>query len=157
MSVKTVDDLLEIAIQHEISSQQFYQDALEKTSDKKVRNFLESLIEEEKGHERILINIKEMEIYDGSLPIDEDMVRVASESHTIDIPELSSEPELEEIYEIALKRETRAYNIFQQLTKSVSDEELKTLFKNLADEEMNHHQNIDREYHLQSGQMGHEA
>ena len=157
MSVKTVNDLLEIAIQHEISSQNFYRDALGKTSDKKVRHFLESLIEEEEGHERMLINIKAMDIYDGSVAIDEDSLRLAGESHSIDIPELSSDPKLEEIYEIALKRETRAYNIFCQLTAAVTDDELKTLFSSLADEEMNHHKNIDQKYNAQTGQMGHEA
>ena len=157
MSVKTVNDLLEIAIQHEISSQKFYRDALGKTSDKTVHHFLESLIEEEEGHERMLINIKAMDIYDGSVAIDEDSLRLAGESHSIDIPELSGDPKLEEIYEIALKRETRAYNIFRQLTAAVSDEELRTLFSNLADEEMNHHKNIDQKYNAQTGQMGHEA
>lgn len=157
MSVKTVNDLLEIAIQHEISSQQFYQDALEQTSDEKVRHFLKSLIEEEQGHERILINIKAMDIYDGSVTVDEDALHIAGESHTVDIPELSREPKLEEIYEIALKRETKAYNIFRQLTDAVDDDELKTLFSNLAEEEMNHHKNIDQKYNAQTGQMGHEA
>lgn len=157
MSVKTVNDLLEIAIQHEISSQNFYQEALGKTSDPKVRHFLESLIEEEKGHERVLISIRAMEIYDGSVMIEDEMLRIAGESHTVKIPELSSEPGLDEIYEIALKRETRAYNIFKQLTEAVSDDELKTLFTNLADEEKGHHKNIDRAYHTQTGQMGYEA
>ena len=157
MSVKTVNDLLEIAIQHEISSQKFYQDALGQTSDQKVRHFLESLIEEEKGHERMLINIKAMDIYDGSVVVNEDALRIAGDSHSIDIPELSREPQLEEIYEIALKRETKAYNIFRQLTTAVDDEELKTLFSNLAEEEMSHHKNIDQKYNAQTGQMGREA
>ena len=157
MSVKTLSDLLEIAIQHEVSSQKFYQDSLEKTSDPKVQQFLKSLIEEEQGHERILISIKEMEIYDGSLPIDENSLKNARESHSIDIPELSPDPKLEEIYEIALKRETKAHNIFNQMASTVDNDELIELFENLAEEELNHHKNIDKKYLAQTGQMGREA
>ncbi len=157
MSIKTLGDLLEIAIQHEVSSQKFYQDSLEKTGDLKVQNFLKSLIEEEKGHERILLNLRQMEIYDDSVPVDENLVNDAQHSHDIEIPELSPEPALEEIYEIALKRETKAYNIFKQMAAAVKNDELKELFENLADEELNHHKNIDNKYHAQTGQMGYEG
>ena len=157
MSIKTLGDLLEIAIQHEISSQNFYRDSLEKTRDLKVQNFLKALIEEEEGHERILLNIKEMEIYDDSVPVDAGLLKDAEQSHNIEIPELSVEPKLEEIYEIALRRETKAYNIFKQMATTVSNDELKELFENLAEEEMTHHKNIDNKYHAQTGQMGYEA
>ncbi|MCK5343280.1 MAG: ferritin family protein [Candidatus Heimdallarchaeota archaeon] len=157
MSVKTLGDLLEIAIQHEVSSQKFYQDSLEKTSDLKVQNFLKSLIEEEKGHERILLNIRQMEIYDDSVTVDENLVNDALHSQDIEIPDLSMEPALEEIYEIALKRETKAYNIFKQMAATVKNDELRDLFENLADEELNHHKNINNKYHAQTGQMGYEG
>jgi rubrerythrin len=157
MSIKTLGDLLEIAIQHEVSSQKFYQDSLEKTDDLKVQNFLKSLIEEEKGHERILLNIRQMEIYDDSVPVDENLVNDALHSHDIEIPDLSMEPALEEIYEIALKRETKAYNIFKQMAVTVKNDELRDLFENLADEELNHHKNINNKYHAQTGQMGYEG
>lgn len=157
MSIKTLGDLLEIAIQHEISSQNFYRDSLKKTNDPKVQNFLKALIEEEEGHERILLNIKDMEIYDDAVPVDGNMLKDAEKSHDIDIPELSMDPKLEEIYEIALKRETKAYNIFKQMAATVKNDELRELFENLADEEMTHHKNIDNKYHAQTGQMGFEA
>ena len=157
MSIKTLGDLLNIAIQHEVSSQKFYQDSLERTGDLKVQNFLKSLIEEEKGHERILLNIRQMEIYDDSVPVDENLINEAQHSHDIEIPELSVEPALEEIYEIALKRETKAYNIFKQMAATVKNDELRELFENLADEELNHHKNIDNKYHAQTGQMGYEG
>ena len=157
MSVTKLGDLLEIAIQHEVSSQKFYQDSLGKTNDPKVQNFLKALIEEEKGHERILLNIKQMEIYDASVPVDQNLLHDASHSHDIQIPELSVQPNLEEIYEIALKRETKAYNIFKKMADSVENAELKELFKNLAEEELTHHKNIDNKYHAQTGQMGYEA
>ena len=65
MTIRTLHDLLEIAIEHEISSQKFYRDALGSTNDPKVRHFLGRLIAEEEGHEKILRSITEMRIYDG--------------------------------------------------------------------------------------------
>lgn len=156
MTPTTLNDLLEIAIRHEISSQNFYRESYEKTSDPKVRHFLKTLIEEEEGHERMLKNIKEMEIYDGSLAIDPAVMSKADSSHDVDIPDLSGEPTMEEIYEIALKRETKAYNIFKQMAETVRNDELKELFSNLAAEEQIHHKDIDEKYHAQTGQMGNE-
>jgi rubrerythrin len=154
MAIKVLDDLLQIAIQHEISSQKFYQDSIGKTSDRKVQNFLKSLVEEEKSHEKILVSIREMEIYKGSIPVDEKMIIAAQQSHNLPIPELGAEPSLEEIYEIALRRETRAHLLFQQLARVTENEDLKELFINLAEEERNHHKNIEQGYRAQTGQFG---
>jgi rubrerythrin len=154
MSIKKLDDLLELAIQHEISSQQFYQQSIDKTSDRKVKNFLKSLVEEEKSHEEILKNIREMEMYKGSIPVDEKMIIAAEQSHNLPIPELTKGASLEEIYEIALRRETKAHQLFQQLARVTENEDLKELFINLAEEELNHHKSIEKGYRVQTGQFG---
>jgi rubrerythrin len=154
MTGRTLDDLLQMAIEHEISSQKFYQDSIAKTSDRKVQNFLRSLVEEEKSHEKILTSIREMEIYRGSIPVDEKMMIAAQQSHNLPIPELGPEPTLSEIYTIALHRETKAQNLFQQLVRVTENEDLKELFINLAQEELNHHKSIEKEYKAQTGQFG---
>ena len=154
MTIKILDDLLQMAIQHEISSQKFYQDSISKTSDRKVQNFLKSLVEEEKSHEKILVSIREMEMYRGSIPVNEKMIIAAQQSHNLPIPELGSEPALEDIYEIALRRETKAHQLFQQLARVTENEDLKELFINLAEEELNHHKSIEKGYRAQTGQFG---
>ena len=154
MTIKILDDLLQMAIQHEISSQKFYQDSISKTSDRKVQNFLKSLVEEEKSHEKILVSIREMEMYRGSIPVNEKMIIAAQQSHNLPIPELGSEPTLEDIYEIALRRETKAHQLFQQLARVTENEDLKELFINLAEEELNHHKSIEKGYRAQTGQFG---
>jgi len=154
MTIKILDDLLQMAIQHEFSSQKFYQDSISKTSDRKVQNFLKSLVEEEKSHEKILVSIREMEMYRGSIPVNEKMIIAAQQSHNLPIPELGSEPALEDIYEIALRRETKAHQLFQQLARVTENEDLKELFINLAEEELNHHKSIEKGYRAQTGQFG---
>jgi rubrerythrin len=157
MSVRTLGDLLESAIQGEISSQKFYRDSLDKTSDQDVKNFLNALIKEEEGHERILLSIKEMEIYDASIAVPESLLESTKQAHDIEIPELSAKADLAEIFEIALKRETKAHNTFKQMMESVADEELRGLFEKLAADEETHYKKIDIKYHALTGRMGYEA
>ncbi len=154
MAVQTLNDLLNRAIEHEVSSQEFYRESIRKTKDQQIIHFLNSLVEEEESHERLLRSVQEMEIYNGATPVDEAALRSVQGSHEIEIPELSENPTMEEILEIALKRETRAFRIFQQLTEASHEPELKELFTNLAQEEMNHHKNIEKDFAARTGQMG---
>jgi rubrerythrin len=157
MSVRTLNDLLEIAIGHEISSQKFYRDALKNTDDPEVQYFLKKLIEEEVGHEKLLRSIVEMKIYDGGVKVDSKAAEAAGHSHDTDIQELTAEPSLDEVYEIALKRETMAINLFTRMAKTTDEPELRTLFTRLAEEEQMHHKNIDRKYQINRGEMGFEG
>lgn len=153
----TVDELLDIAIQHEVSSQNLYAGMLEKTNNVEMQNFLKSLVEEEKGHEDLLTTMKEMEIYDGSIVVeDTSLIKGVEQSHTT-AKEPEAPPEsIEQILELALTRETKAQNLFLTLAKSSKNEELKTMFENLAEEEMNHHHDIQKKFAMQQGTMGFE-
>jgi len=157
MEIKTLNDLLEIAIQDEISSQKFYRDSMEKTKDGATKDFLKSLIEEEKGHERILKSIKEMEIYDGTIQVDETIIEKTRKSHSVIIPDLRPDTKIDEILEIALRRETKAFNLFYQMVEITKESELKALFNKMAEEEMVHHKKIEIKYRLKTGQMGYEG
>jgi rubrerythrin len=152
--MKTLDDFLQIAIDEEISSQKFYHDSIGRTGDRRVQNFLRALAEAERIHEKILTDLRDMEMYRGSLPVDEKMMIAARQSHNLPIPELGPEPTLSEIYSIALRREDRAQNLYRQLARVTENEELKELFINLAREELNHHTSIQKEYKAQTGQFG---
>jgi rubrerythrin len=94
----------------------------------------------------MLRGITEMEIYDGTVPVSEEALAHAKKSHDLEIPDLSGDPSLDEIYDIALKRETKAYNIFMQMAMTTGNPELKTLFNNLAEEDQTH-----------TGEMGYEG
>ena len=115
MSVKQLDELLNAAIDQEISAQRFYRDALEFTDNRRVKDFLLRLAAEEKEHERILRSVLEMEIYDGTIPVEEDMVAETRESHATDNSDIRSGASLSEIFEIALRRENTAYKNYQKM------------------------------------------
>ncbi len=63
---------------------------------------------------------------------------------------------MDQILEVALKREFNAQKRYAAAAESVKDEELITLFRNLAEEEGNHHRKVERQYNLLKGLMGNE-
>ncbi len=155
--MKTLRDLMEIAIQQEVDSQKLYRFGLEVVKDKKAQEFLKQLAEEEVRHENTLINIKETGLYDMDAPVEDDSVfQSTMESHGENQAELDETLTIEDILEIALKREFAAGNVFAAAAKAAKEEELKTLFENLAKEEEIHHQRVEKEYRLLTGQMGEE-
>jgi len=155
--MKTLRDLLDIAIQQEVDSQKLYRFGLEIVKDKKAQEFLKQLAEEEVRHENLLINIKETELYDLDIPVeDESVFENTMESHGENRPDLDENLTIEDILEIALKREFAAGNVFTAAAKAAKDQELITLFENLAKEEEIHHQRVEKEYRLLTGRMGEE-
>ncbi len=155
--MKTLRDLLDIAIQQEVDSQKLYRYGMEIVSDEKAREFLKQLAEEEVRHENTLINIKETELYDLDVAVEDEAVfQNTLDSHGENIVDLDKKLTVEDILEIALKREFAAGNVFSAAAKAAKDEELITLFENLAKEEEIHHQRVEKEYRLITGQMGEE-
>jgi rubrerythrin len=153
---KILNDLLDTAIQDEIAAQKFYLGAMEKTKNVRLKDFFRSLAEEEKGHERILSGVKEMGLYDGTMPVDEETVKKIEGAHVIPNEEPIEEMSLEQAMEVAMKKETKASQIYGQMGKQYTQEELKKLFSSLSADESRHARIIDEQYKIHTGQMGRE-
>ncbi len=155
-STMTLNDLLDIAIQQEVDSQNLYAHFLSIVKDQKSKSFIESLINEEKKHEEVLSMIKQMEMYDGSIlvhtPLSEQEIET-SHSFSGYVDKYAT---THQILEIALQREHRARNVFLKLAENSKNQELKVMFEKLADEELNHHRQIEKNFTLQQGTMGFE-
>jgi len=154
---KTLNDLLEMAIQDEITSQKFYLDGCTKTNDKTIHSFLTSLANDEKEHERILKGVVEMEIYDGSIPVDAEFLEKGSGAHVTEGDDISEDLTLERVFEIALKKETKAHLVYSHIADYMTDDELKKLFSGLAEQEQFHYKKIEQKYHTRTGQSGYEG
>jgi len=151
----TIDDLLDIAIQHEIASQQLYAEMHERADDPETRAFLKQLVDEETRHEALLRTMKDMEIYDGDIAVtDETLIRGVGASHSTAV--VPPPEHIEAVLELSLTRETRARNLFLALAASTEHPELRLMFENLAAEELNHHHSIEKKYAMQKGEMGFE-
>ncbi len=153
MKQRTLDDLLAVAIEQEIQSQELYKRAIGKTSDPATQAFLRTLIEEEERHQRLLESVREMQIYDGSVAVGEaEELELASASHGFPDQELEDAASVDAVLEVALAREHRARITFTRMAAVAKHPELQTLFKKLADEEDSHHQRIERKYRTDRGE-----
>ena len=155
--MKTLKDLLEIGIAQELASQELYRNGLTVVKDDDSRSFLEELVKEEEQHEKLLYNIKETGIYNLDAVVeDESLWHKSRDSHAADDRPFDESWTIEDVLTLALKREYRAQKIFETAALATTDEELKELFTNLAQEEINHHKNIERRYKLKKGTLGDE-
>lgn len=155
--MKTLKDLLNVAIKQEVDSQKLYRKGIELVQDEKTKNFLKRLADEEVKHENILYNIRETGIYNPDTPInDQSLFDEAQSSHSADEVEFKQNLTVEDILEIALKREFDAGKVFKAAANAVEDNELKILLNNLAQEEIDHHREVEKQYKLLRGAMGNE-
>lgn len=154
---KTLDDLLDVAIHHEQLSQAMYRSAQQAVTDPEARRFLGVLVEEEEGHERMLKQLKQMEVYEGSVPLDDPTIlEPGRDSHGAPEKPLGPNASIDEIIDLALSREFRARQLFLRLAETTRSAELKQLFENLAKEEEAHHRDIERRFRATQGLMGDE-
>jgi rubrerythrin len=152
--MKTLKDLLNIAIEQEVGAQKLYARGAEIADNEKTRQFLRRLEKEEIEHEKMLFNIRETGIYDLTLPIgDESVFEVAKNSHGGNSLEPNKNWKIKDIWEIALQREYLAQQRYLKAAAASKDEELVTLFNNLARDEENHHRVVEQQFKMQTGQM----
>ncbi len=153
----TLKDLLDIAIQGEVNSQKLYQRGVEVAGDDDSKAFFKRLVKEETMHENMLFNIRETELYDLDVPVDDpELFEAARSSHGNSNIAFNENWTTEEILDAAMKREFNAMKRYKAAAESTSNEELKTLFTNLSEEEANHHRVIERQYNLLKGLAGKE-
>lgn len=155
--MKTLKDLLDVAIEQEVQSQELYRHAMTIVDGKEAKDFLQELVNAEIEHEKLLFNIKETGMFDLDIEIsDNKLLEITRLSHTTNQEKLNTHWTMEQVLDLALKREYRAQRMFAGAAKMIDDEEVVTLFNNLALEEENHHRNIERKYGMLTGSLGKE-
>jgi len=155
--MNTLKELLDIAIEAEVNAQKLYRRGAQVAGDRETKQFLEQLVLEEVRHENMLFNIRETGMYDLEVEIpDDSLFETARRSHGSEDVNFAEDWTVEQILEVALKREFNAQKRYEAAAKAVDDPELITLFENLAKEEGAHHRKVQRQYSLLRGKMGDE-
>jgi len=145
---KTLNDLLDVAIRDEINAQKFYRIMSEKAGNPKLKDFFISLANEENGHEMILKDIKDMEIFDGSVEVDEESLEKIEGAHIIDDAEPIDDMSIERAMQIAMKRETKAIQVYRQMAESTPHEEIMRLLFRIASDEQRHFDILSQNYKM---------
>ncbi len=145
--IKTIDELLDYAIQFEINSYNFYSSLLEKVP-KNLKPIIEELIKQEEMHRENLENIKNnknIRIFLG-----QELKRSLMETNLtkfIKPTKIEKNASIEDILQIAIIREKSAYQFYRDFEKLTKNKELEFLLKYLMNEELKHQKKLETLYY----------
>jgi len=134
VDVKTMEEMLEFALEREDASYRLYLNAAKKSTNQSAKKIFEELAEQEAGHKKVIMQL--------------DLEKTANyrflgvpdlgiSEYLVDIPYHESMT-YQEILIFAMKNEEKAYRFYLEAEKMIDDPELKQLFLMLAHEEKKH-------------------
>lgn len=135
------DDILDFAIDKETEANQFYADLAKKMKNLAMREVFEAFAAEELGHKVKLEGIKQSKVIK-TAPNETDL-------HIADyVVEVEPGPDMDyqDALVLAMKNEKAAFRLYLDLANQVANEEQKSLFLSLAQEEAKHKLRFEIEY-----------
>ncbi len=139
---KSIDDILDFAMNSEQEAVDFYTSLAENASNEEMKNVFTQFAAEEMGHKAKLRNVKEtgkLRFKNGDVPD----LKIAD--YIVDV-EPKPDITYPEALVLAMKREKNAFKLYMDLSEKADDEEIKTLFISLAQEESIHKLRFELEY-----------
>lgn len=139
---KTIDDVLNFAINSEQEAVDFYTDLASKTSNKGMQETFEQFAQEERGHKSKLERIKQGNTIELST---DKVLDLKIGDYLVDI-EVSENMSYQDALILAMKREKSAFKLYTNLSNLVKDQNICDLFRSLAQEEAKHKLRFEVEY-----------
>ncbi len=144
MAHKQLKEIMDMAIQYETDASEFYSTAAGIAKDPAAKTLLNEFAAIELKHKEKLENFN----------LDD----VASEHHTVQKThdlhvsdylmdkEITPDSTSQDIMVHAMKREQKAYEFYARMLKVVTSDDVRSLFEELAEEELEHKEKIEIEY-----------
>jgi rubrerythrin len=137
-----VDEILEFAIKSEESSNRFYAEWAKKLTDKPIKKVFEELAVEELKHKEYIQGIKEGKTLS---PAKEEVIDLKISDYMVDI-KASLEMDYQDALTMAMHREKMAFKLYSHLANISINENMKSTFKVLAQEEAKHKLHLEMIY-----------
>ncbi|MFC1609882.1 ferritin family protein [Myxococcota bacterium] len=133
---------MEFAIAGEQEAVDFYSELAEKTTNAHARANFKQFAEEERGHKRKLLAVQKggIELKPGKKVLDLKMA-----DYLVDV-EPTKDLDYQYVLILAMKREKAAFRLYTDLAEQVNEEEIRSLFLALAQEEAKHKLRFEIEY-----------
>ncbi len=144
MAHKQLSEIMDMAIQFETDASEFYSTAADIAKDPSAKTLLKEFSAIELKHKEKLESF--------------DLSDVAHEHHTVPAThdlhvsdylvdkEVTPDSTSQDIMVHAMKREQKAYEFYARMIKSVTSDDVRGLFEELAAEELEHKAKIETEY-----------
>lgn len=132
----SIETILDFAINKEIEAQEAYLSYAGKTERRGLRKLLMSMVDQEKEHEKRLKELKSGTalgtVFQG---IGTEDIKISD--YTVDA-DFSPDMDYQDFLLLVIKREDKSYKLYQWFMTKTVNEEVKLLFKQLAEEEKKH-------------------
>tara|TARA_R110001583_G_scaffold10417_8_gene47926 strand:- start:24336 stop:24794 length:459 start_codon:yes stop_codon:yes gene_type:complete len=140
---KSINDILDFAINEEIMAAEFYTALAAKMKHKQIKETFEQYAIEEMGHRAKLEAIKNGK---GQSFSDAKVSDMKIADYLVEVDEDKATMTYQEALIIAMKKEKSAFRLYSDLAAATTDEVEKKLFLNLAQEEAKHKLRFEVEY-----------
>jgi desulfoferrodoxin-like iron-binding protein len=141
----SVDGILEFAVSKEEESYQFYTDWARRMNNPSTRQLFEDLAREELKHKTNLQEIKQGDLEKLLGSLSEKVMDLKISDYLVDIP-LKRDLDYQEALILAMKREKASFKLYTDLAATSEEENLRTTFLVLAQEEAKHKLRLEIEY-----------
>ena len=138
----SIQEILDFAIEKEQEASQFYTDWAKKLTAPNLRELFENFSGEEAKHKEKLIRVKNGSSFKPSAKQVTDLKIV---DYLVDIMP-SPDMDYQEALIIAIKREKASFKLYSDLAAIAGDENIRSLFATLAQEEAKHKLRLETEY-----------
>ena len=139
---KNSEDILNFAIENEQSAVDFYTELAEKSEKPDVRKLFLEYAQEEVGHKKMLEAVKAGQKLQ---PLEKEVMDLKLGDYLVSV-EVTTKMDYQSALILAMKREKAAFRLYTALANKVTDDELKSLFLRLAQEEAKHKLHFEIEY-----------
>ena len=143
MDTNKFNEIMDFAIKSEQEAADFYKELQEMSSFEGQKEILKDFELMELGHKKILQNIK-TKGFDNSavIPKANDL---SISDYLVEV-EPAANMSYQDILIVAMKREEKAFNLYQKLADESEENEIKNLFLKLASEETGHKNHFEKIY-----------
>jgi rubrerythrin len=142
MEQKEFQDVLKFAIEKEEEAAAFYQGASQKARHSHMKEAFLKMAHEEQKHREILTTLDITKISGKKI---ENVPDLKISDYLIDV-EYSPDMGYQDILILAMKREKKAFLLYDEIADRTDDPELRRLFQVLAQEEAKHKLKLETEY-----------
>ena len=139
---KSVDEILDYAIEQEQESYEFYTGLSARMERPWMSEIFKGFAQEEMGHKKKLIDIKAGKRL---LAAESKVLDLKIGDYLVDVKP-SADMDYQQALVVAMKKEKKAFKMYIDLSAATEDENLKTTFLSLAQEEAKHKLRFEIEY-----------
>jgi rubrerythrin len=139
---KSVDEILDFAIGQEEQAAQFYTDLSARMDRPWMSSIFQSFAKEEMGHKNKLLSIKQGKLL---MTAQKKVLDLKLSDYLVDV-EPTPHMDYQQALLVAMKKEKKAFKMYIDLADATDDENVRSVFLGLAQEEAKHKLRFEVEY-----------